>query len=183
MSRHGTEATPLRHDRIETRSFLTTVMERSALRYDREFELDISAAPATFGADSARIEQVMSILLSNAVRHSGTDGTIRILAEAEDDGIRLSVQDRGRGLDRDELLSIFDSCERSNDEPDRRPGLGLGLFVSRKIIERHGGRLWAESAGRGHGARVSFWLPASSPATSLDGVDPASGQDRDVRIA
>ena len=78
-------------------------------------------------------------------------------------GILLEVRDSGIGLPRDALESIFTPFSRAaNAARENIPGLGLGLYVARRIAEQHGGRLWAESAGEGSGTTMSMWLPLSA---------------------
>jgi signal transduction histidine kinase len=76
-------------------------------------------------------------------------------------GVRLTVADQGIGLPPAELEAIFEPFNRaSNAARENLPGLGLGLSICRSLAERHGGRIWAESAGEGQGTRFSLWLPA-----------------------
>jgi len=106
----------------------------------------------------------MSNLLSNAAKYSNPDQPITIEAKSDDSGVRITVKDIGVGMDEGELKTIFELFDGWSRSPvPRVSGFGLGLFVSRNIIERHGGKLWAESAGLGHGSSINFWLPTSSP--------------------
>jgi signal transduction histidine kinase len=122
------------------------------------------AAPVPVHVDAAWLEQVLTNLLDNAVKYSPTGGIIRVMVVAEGAGGRLSVQDEGIGIPPDQLDTIFEPFGRASNVAGRHlPGLGLGLYVARLIVEQHGGRIWAASAGTGQGAQVHVWLP-SSPA-------------------
>ncbi len=120
-------------------------------------------------ADSDRIVQVLTNLLSNAIGHSPLGTTIHLMAEGRADRAVFQVKDQGPGIPVYELEHIFDAF-RQVEAPDLRGkgGIGLGLFICRSIIDAHGGRIWAESAP-GEGSTFSFSLPLSgepSPAAT-----------------
>lgn len=163
MSRDGLDTTPLRIDRIHTGSFLATVVTRSELLSDHQIDLDTTLAATHFEADSARIDQVMSTILSNAATYSDPTRPILIEAKSENGGLRITFHDGGRGLAVDELDGIFEMFAPA-DAGNGASGLGLSLFASRRIVERHGGKLWAESDGRGLGSRLNLWLPDVRPS-------------------
>jgi signal transduction histidine kinase/CheY-like chemotaxis protein len=120
--------------------------------------------------DADRLLQVLSNLLSNARKYSPRGGTIHLAARAAGGQVTVSVQDEGLGVPPEAQAHLFQKFYRV-DNSDRRQikGTGLGLTISRKIVEAHGGRIWAESAGLGKGSRFSFTLPvAEERATSGD---------------
>ena len=89
-------------------------------------------------------------------------------------GTLLTVADQGIGLPPGAGEAIFQPFGRAaNAERSTVPGLGLGLYVCRNVVERHGGRIWAESAGEGLGTTLSLWLPASGP---LPPPEPTRGE-------
>ncbi len=111
--------------------------------------------------DPDRIGQVVSNLLDNAVKYSPPGEPISVRLRTRDEGVLLEIQDSGIGLPADSLESIFIPFGRAaNAQRTNIPGLGLGLHVSRRIAEQHGGRLWAESDGEGMGTLMSLWLPS-----------------------
>jgi signal transduction histidine kinase len=79
-----------------------------------------------------------------------------------DGGAQIQVRDEGIGLPADALELIFEPFGRA-ENTSSIPGMGLGLFICRNIVERHGGRIWAESAGEGQGTTMTFWLPIAVP--------------------
>lgn len=163
LSRRGSEETPLRMGRIHTDSFLASVVSRSAMLYDHHVVVDSSSPEGHFEGDISKIDQVMTNLLSNAAKYSSPDKPITIEARSENDGVRITVRDIGIGLTEDELKTIFELFGGSTrSQAPQISGFGFGLFVSRNIVERHGGRLWAESAGLGRGSSINFWLPEAS---------------------
>jgi len=112
---------------------------------------------ATF--DAAKIERVLLNLLTNALRHTPDDGTIAVLVEAEDEVVRVTVEDTGDGLSAEAARRMFERFWRADAARSSR-GAGLGLAIARGLVEAHGGRIWAENRPGG-GARVSFTLPAA----------------------
>jgi signal transduction histidine kinase len=113
-------------------------------------------------ADPDRIEQVLSNVLNNAFKYSPQDCHIEVVVRAKDDGVLLSVADQGIGLPRAALEAIFEPFGRAvNAQRRQLPGMGLGLYISRQIVEQHGGRIWADSLGEENGTLISIWLPCS----------------------
>lgn len=109
--------------------------------------------------DDERLRQVLTNLLSNAIKYSPDGGTIRIGGRVESDRVVVTVRDEGQGLPPDELEKVFDRFYRADTPATRRaPGAGLGLFLSKAIVEAHGGQIWASSES-GRGAMFSFSLP------------------------
>jgi len=114
-------------------------------------------------ADGDRLRQVFWNLLSNAVKFTGPGGTIAVAAEQDGDRLRIEVVDSGSGIEPDALPFIFDRF-RQADGSSTRPhsGLGLGLAIVRHLVELHGGTVFAQSEGRGRGARFVILLPIGS---------------------
>ena len=106
--------------------------------------------------DRDRILQVLANLVGNAIKFTPQGGAITISAEPVGNDVRFSVSDNGVGVDADKLTSIFDRYVQGVAY-DRR-GLGIGLYISRCIVEAHGGRIWATSE-RGRGSVFYFTLP------------------------
>jgi signal transduction histidine kinase len=109
-------------------------------------------------ADPQRLLQVITNLLTNAIRYTPADGEIVISAEGRADGVAIAVRDSGRGISPEELEAIFDLFHRG-DEADGHGGLGLGLWVAREIVLLHGGRIDVFSAGVGNGSTFTIHLP------------------------
>jgi signal transduction histidine kinase len=121
--------------------------------------VSLEARPAenidgTFDRD--RILQVLGNLVSNAIKFSPKGGSISVAAERHESEVRFSVKDTGSGIPPDKLEAIFERFWQVGKN-DRR-GLGLGLYISRCLVEAHGGRIWAESA-MGSGSEFFFTVP------------------------
>ncbi len=119
--------------------------------------------------DRSQLEQVMTNLLVNAVKFTPAGGSVAVRAERAADGVLVRVIDTGIGLTAEERVRVFEPFVQAGPRA-RRPqppaargaasrGFGLGLTICRRIVEAHGGRIWAESAGPGLGATFAFTLP------------------------
>jgi two-component system, sensor histidine kinase len=131
-----------------------------------EFETDVKSA--TIRADADRVDQVFENLIGNAVKYSPSGSRIGVIVHRVGDDVHIAITDQGIGIERDELDRIFNIFYRS---PDPRAGhvggLGLGLYISREIVTRLGGRLWAESpASGGSTFHVSLPLAEHVPAAA-----------------
>jgi signal transduction histidine kinase len=105
--------------------------------------------------DHDRVLQVLANLLSNAIKFTQEGGRILIQAEPVDQDVRFSVTDTGSGIPSDQLKAVFERHWQAHSE--NRKGLGLGLYISKGIVEAHGGRIWVESQP-GTGSTFSFTL-------------------------
>jgi signal transduction histidine kinase len=127
---------------------------------DVRLERDLPARVPKVRADLDRIVQVVVNLLSNAVKFiEPGNGRVEIALAEEDDFLRVDVRDNGPGVKLEHQEMIFDKFRQSGDPLTGKPqGSGLGLYISRRIIEHSGGRLWVSSRP-GQGACFSFTLP------------------------
>ncbi|MGH2472472.1 MAG: ATP-binding protein [Candidatus Limnocylindria bacterium] len=125
---------------VATRMQLTTTTHEISVRRDSQNLVT---------ADRDHLEQVLNNLVTNAIKYSPSGGPITIeVRPDEDGGVRLSVADEGIGIPDRELDAIFGLFYRSPDRAARdAAGMGLGLYISKEIVVRHGGRIWAESGG------------------------------------
>jgi signal transduction histidine kinase len=111
----------------------------------------------TLEVDPARIREVISNLVTNALRHTPRDGKVELLAALAGDQVEVTVHDTGSGIPADQLDRIFDRFYRSPDSP----GSGLGLPIAKSLVEAHGGAMTAESS-LGAGTTIRFTLPSGS---------------------
>jgi signal transduction histidine kinase len=110
--------------------------------------------------DGGRVLQVLANLVSNAIKFTPAAGRVSIRVRAEQNEILFSVSDTGIGIPSAELRRVF---ERFRQISKDRRGLGLGLHISKSIIEAHGGRVWVESEV-GTGSAFHFALPQHPPS-------------------
>jgi signal transduction histidine kinase/CheY-like chemotaxis protein len=123
-------------------------------------------------ADRDRLVQVLLNLIGNAVKFTAS-GWVRLSAAAADGEVRVSVADSGPGIAAKDLETIFEKFKQAGDTLTEKPkGTGLGLPICRQIVERHGGRIWAESAP-GKGSVFRFVLPALA-GQGAELIDPAA---------
>jgi signal transduction histidine kinase len=110
-------------------------------------------------ADASKIKFVVQTLIDNALVYTPEKGIVTVTLESVGNEARFSVRDTGIGMERDELARVFGKFYRtpSAQEADTE-GMGIGLFVSREVIVRHGGKIWVESAGLGKGSVFTFSL-------------------------
>ena len=112
--------------------------------------------------DAGKIREVLSNLIDNALKYTEKGSVIVKMEQLGDEKVRLSIKDTGIGINKEDLEHIFLKFARSKEtEKLYVGGTGLGLYVGRTFIEKHGGRLWAESAGHGHGSEFILELPIS----------------------
>jgi signal transduction histidine kinase/CheY-like chemotaxis protein len=139
---------------------------------------DLAAADHRIWADPSRLTQVLWNLLNNAVKFTPEGGTIAVRSRSEGDRLVLQVSDTGIGIEPEALPHVFEAFEQGSARSLRGTGgLGLGLAISKAIVELHGGRLTAESPGRGQGTTLTISLPASLPRVDHEaGGIAAAGQ-------
>ena len=137
-------------------------------------------------ADERRIVQVLNNLFSNASRHSPETSPIHVGAVRDGVHVAISVSDEGRGVPPEQLPYLFRKYADAGggDRPRGLEGFGLGLVICKGLVEAHGGRIRAESAGPGRGTRFIFTVPvaeepAAMPGSSRD-PSPRSRDDREA---
>ena len=132
-------------------------------------------------ADSQRVVQVLSNLLSNAARHAPQTSVIRVAAERDGVHVRVSVADEGKGIPPEQLAQFFDQHAALNGREGDTAGHGLGLAICKGLVEAHGGRIRAESDGVGRGTRIAFTLPVAEgsgeavPSRTSQSADAVTG--------
>jgi signal transduction histidine kinase len=139
---------------------LRSAVSMNAERASRgRLELNLSTEPEeiTIAADERRVRQIVFNLLSNAVKFTPADGRVDVSARLEDGQVEVAVADTGPGITAADLETIFEEFEQTSEGKEAE-GTGLGLPLSRKLVELHGGRLWVESEP-GRGSTFRFTLP------------------------
>ncbi|OGN98938.1 MAG: hypothetical protein A2Y89_05430 [Chloroflexi bacterium RBG_13_51_18] len=144
---------------------LGTCMQISPLLHNKEQQLttDLADSLPIIRGDGQRLEQVLLNLMNNAVKFTPEGGKITVRMRQQEEGILVQIQDDGIGIAKDQQNMLFKPYSRLNADRQRHPGLGLGLALSKQVVELHGGKIWVESE-HGKGSTFSFYLPRR-PAT------------------
>ncbi len=112
--------------------------------------------------DSSRLKFVIQVILENAINYTAESGNVHIKTESFGKLIRFSVKDTGIGLKKEDMPLLFSKFYRgSGARLSDTEGMGIGLYIAKRIIGRHRGKIWAESEGRGRGSTFIFTLPAN----------------------
>lgn len=156
----------LRQERVDGGALATELVERFEQVTSRRCFRREGPARAEVLADPVRLDQILSNLLGNAVKFC-QDGEIILSVERQGAEWIFSVIDHGPGIPRDKQGLIFERFSQLGSDGDRRGGLGLGLYLSRELVLRMGGRIWIESDGTpGHRTAFRIALPALEPVAS-----------------
>jgi len=130
-------------------------------------EVDVSPEAMPLYADQARLEQVLSNLLTNAAKYTPNGGHISISVQPVDDSVVFTVRDNGIGISRDMLPVVFDMFVQADPQsPVAEEGLGIGLALVKHLVELHGGSVRASSEGRNCGSEFVVTLPLQQPAVA-----------------
>ena len=152
------------------------MVKEQSMKRNLALSMDSKELPERINADERKIKQILFNLLSNAVKFTPDGGSVKIYAEKvnglEEDKkgkpekglknmIKISVSDTGIGIADNDLDRIFNPFEQVETSTSRKyQGTGLGLSLTRRLVELHGGKIWAESQGKDCGSTISFILPA-----------------------
>jgi signal transduction histidine kinase len=144
------------------RSAVSMQSERAS-RNGIALALTTEPAEIEITADERRLRQIVFNLLSNAVKFTPADGRVDVSAQLNDGQVEIAVADTGPGIAAEDRETIFEEFEQAADGKKEEEGTGLGLPLSRKLVELHGGRLWVESE-IGRGSTFRFTLPVRHEA-------------------
>ncbi len=160
VSRIETGRLEIRREPITWANFVRDAVHRHHTAVsDRRFHVSVPDDTKSVTGDRDRLEQVLGNLLENAVKYSPDGSDIAVTVEDRGDAFITSVCDRGIGIPQDELGQVFERFHRGRQVSSTNyGGLGLGLYITKQIIERHGGAIWVDSR-EGQGTTFSFSLP------------------------
>jgi signal transduction histidine kinase len=117
-------------------------------------------------ADNTRLSQVITNLLTNAIKYSPDNRTVTVTIATQADNVLLSVKDQGFGIAPENMHQLFQRFQRIHDKQTKQiEGTGLGLYISRSVVEQHGGRITVESAP-GQGSTFTVYLPIKVPTAN-----------------
>jgi signal transduction histidine kinase len=173
VSRIETGRLEIRREPIAWAHFVRDVVHRHHTAVsDRRFHVSVTTEDKMVTGDRDRLEQVLGNLLENAVKYSPDGSDVSVTVEDRNDAFVTAVCDRGIGIPADELGQVFERFHRGRQVSSTNyGGLGLGLYITKQIIERHGGTIWVESK-EGQGTTFYFSLPVSAEATAIASPPP-----------
>jgi signal transduction histidine kinase len=141
------------------------MVREAATKQDVQLSLELAPGVDLVEGDERRLRQVIFNLLSNAVKFTPSGGCVVVASAREDGEVLVSVTDTGPGIAADDQERIFEEFQQTEIGVEQRDGTGLGLALSKRLVELHGGRIWVESEA-GHGSRFVFTLPAKEASDS-----------------
>jgi signal transduction histidine kinase len=139
---------------------MTLVRER-AQTHGIALKLNVDPKLGDIRADERKVKQIVLNLLSNAVKFTPAGGHVDVSTRQVNGEVRVSVADTGPGIASEDLERIFEEFQQTGTGLEQREGTGLGLALSKRLVELHGGRLWVDSE-LGSGSTFVFTLPAGS---------------------
>ncbi len=164
-------------DDVSIRSLLENsliMVKEKALKHGIDLSVDINGTPDQLIADERMFKQIMYNLLSNAIKFTPDGGKVHLTAsrvksadlgfsdapQNPEEWVQVSVEDSGVGIDKEDLTLVFEPFEQLQSPINNKiKGTGLGLSLTKKLVEMHGGRVWAKSEGKGKGSTFHFVLP------------------------
>jgi signal transduction histidine kinase len=165
LSRAEARQIPIAIQQVDPAQLARAALDRLAPSFDEKDLALIPEIPERLPrvlADPNRAIQVLSNLLTNALRYTPSPGEVHLIVRPVGSAVEFSVRDSGVGIPPDELRRVFERFYRVDKSRSRAyGGSGIGLTIAKALVEAMGGRVWAESPGSGQGATFSFTLPAA----------------------
>jgi len=171
---------------VNAHALLQNALEICQAEIDRKHltpRLDLAAEKVYLRADPARLQQIFWNLINNAVKFTARDGQISICTNDDTgDRLRIEIADTGLGIEPESLPKIFDAFEQGGRT--QLGGLGLGLAISKRLVEAHSGTITAESAGRNKGAKFTLIFPVCEKVDTQAplAVSPTAAHHRAMRV-
>jgi PAS domain S-box-containing protein len=161
---------------VKISQLIQGIVEEASVRDGQSHEFAVTGnKTARVNIDAKRIRQVLDNLIDNAVKYSPPETEITVATEKSGDRLIISVSDHGAGIPPEELINIFDRMYRIEQRVySGANGMGLGLYICQRLVEAHGGKIWAESK-LGQGTTMKFTLPIESPVKSTKQLARSSG--------
>ncbi len=182
ISRITTGKIELRIEPVEIASVIRSAVETSRPAIDdhgHQLATTLPPEPLTVEADAVRLSQVIANLLNNAAKYTEQPGQIWLSVSRDRGEVVISVRDNGIGISADLLPKVFDmftQAERSKRHS--QDGLGIGLALAKRLVDMHGGRIEAKSAGEGQGSEFTLRLPLAVKQLQPTSDRPAAAQER-----
>ncbi len=165
----------LKRAHIDLRDVIARAIEAaSPLLEDKGQLLRVTAPrhPVVIDADATRLTQVCTNLIANAVKYTGRGGHIVVAVSYDADAATIEVRDDGIGMSAELVDKVFDLFVQGEASSGRAGGLGLGLAITRSLVQQHGGSVTAASPGPGHGSSFTVRLPLAQPSPMMPRAEP-----------
>lgn len=167
---------------IDPTAIVTAALEAQGPAADAKsivLERDLGAEATCVWGDSTRLHQVIANLLSNALKFTPRGGRVQVRVRRDRRELEIRVQDNGEGIEPALLPYIFDRFTQAENSISRaRAGLGLGLTITKRLVELHGGSILAESAGKGLGSCLTVRLPVFDGSPTPADADESGAEHR-----
>jgi NtrC-family two-component system sensor histidine kinase KinB len=152
------EQIPLEIEPIDLPEFVTKLVNRlTAVGIGRPVEVSFPPALPPVWADPGSLERILTNLITNAFKYSSPENPVQVAAEIAGKEVRVTVSDQGMGISPEDQPYLFERFFRTKDVGQKR-GIGLGLYITRRLVEAHGGRVWVKSEP-GKGSTFTFSIP------------------------
>ncbi len=173
LARLNSPNTTLTMNSVNLKNQVDDIIERNNLMFEEKNIIVSSHIPdhILVYADQLRLEELLNNLLNNAVKYNEENGKIEIDAFEKEDTITISIKDDGIGMNAEQINHIFDEFYKADESRHDFDSSGLGMSICKRIVEKHGGSIWAESDGLGKGSTFYFTLKASVSKNTIKGTD------------
>jgi len=168
LARLNAPSTDLSVEGVTLMDEINKVIERNELLFE-EKNIKVESGinnDIMVKADKLRLEELFDNLIGNSVKYSPNGGNITIDAKDDDKFVVVSVKDEGAGMTSEQLDHVFEEFYKADESRHDFGSSGLGLSICKRIVEKHGGKIWAESKGKGKGTTMFFTIPTSNKKTS-----------------
>ena len=177
LAKLNSTTTLLEREHVNLLELIDEIIESNLILFEEKNIDIINHIPTdlTIFADKLKVNQLMTNIITNAIKYTDTSGKIIIDAKKDADMITISVQDTGIGMTAEQLEHIFDEFYKADGSRHDFDSSGLGMLIAKRIIEKHGGDIWAVSEGLNKSTCVSFQLP-EHPSTTIE-TTPSQSSD------
>ena len=180
VSRITQDKLQLRKERVELAEVMRRVEEASRPIMDsqgHQFEITVTSEPTVLEGDVVRLCQMITNLVTNAAKYTPEPGQIKLNVTRQGSEVVISVKDNGRGIEPDKLPHLFEMFYQVDRSIERSEGgLGIGLTLTHRLVEMHGGRIEARSEGLGKGSEFIIYLPIEEPEEDSRMMDVGSSE-------
>jgi len=168
LARLNSPNTVLNFEPVNLKEHIDNVIQRNTFLFEGKKISVSSNIPVDLivYVDVLRLEELFNNLLTNAVKYNNECGSIGINASADDEKVTVFICDDGQGMTPDQLFHAFDEFYKADESRHNIKSSGLGMSICKRIVEKHGGTIWAESDGLDKGSTFYFTLPLYSPKQS-----------------